>query len=556
MANILLVYEGTCQNAYFSAIMNTNACWKGNSPMEIFSDESLRIECEEDEVYITVLRKGYSLISLEKELLNFPRISITKFMVLKEALELADSGRKLIGALKPLAAVSLSRDLMEAKLRLNCTEAYFNAEFKTIADQIALQLQELGVEHAIEEDVLRSVPVQKEAVIAKGLPPRHGSDAVICYFEQSERKPAIREDGTANYYDMNFIDEVQEGDWLGEKIPAEEGVFGETLTGDPVPPLKGKDKKLLYDKKTVKACEEDGKMVLRALCDGVVTFRGGKVSVGRHLVIEGDAGPETGNIEFDGSITVRGIVKPGYSVNASLDISILGELGISGFKAIISEKGDIFIKGGAFGQGSGMIKAGKNIYIKHSNECSLTAGGDIHIGYYSIGGILKGRNIFADERKGKLIGGLIEAKGRVQAGIIGNRLERKTIIQIEGFDRNTVNEELETLLLAYRKRAAEMEKGKKQLEIFEQYINQLSDKQQKQYEQTLSLFERQMEEIAVLDHQRKILTGLLETKGEGEVSILQVAYPETQLQIKSQSRKLDTSVRGTFYAVRNSMHFE
>lgn len=144
----------------------------------------------------------------------------------------------------------------------------------------------------------------------------------------------------------------------------------------------------------------------------------------------------------------------------------------------------------------------------------------------------------------------------MQAGIIGNRLERKTIIQIEGFDRNIVNEELETLLLAYRKMAAEMEKGKKQLEIFEQYINQLSEKQYKQYEQTLSLFERQMEEIAVLDHQRKILMGLLETKGEGEVSILQVAYPETQLQIKSQSRKLDTSVRGTFYAVRNSMHFE
>ncbi|MGD6841410.1 DUF342 domain-containing protein [Bacillus infantis] len=524
--------------------------------MEIFSNESLRIECEEDQVYITVLKKGYSLKRLEKELFDYPRLSVTKFMVLKEALELADSGRKLIGELKPLAAVSLSRDKMEARLRLNCTEAYFKEEFKDIADQISLQLQELGVERTIEEDVLRNVPVQNEAVIAAGHPPQHGSDAVVCYYEQSERKPAIREDGTANYFDMNFIDEVQEGDWLGEKIPAEEGIYGETLTGEPVPPLKGKDKKLLYDKKTVKECEEDGKTVLRALCDGVVTFQGGRISVGRHLVIEGDAGPETGNIEFDGSITVRGIVKAGYSVNASLDISILGELGVSGFEEIVSKKGDIFIKGGAFGQGSGRISAGKNIYIKHSNECSLTAGGDIHIGYYSIGGILKGRNIFADEKKGKLIGGVIEAKGRVQAGIIGNRLERKTIIQIEGFDRNIVNEELEALLLTYRKKAAEMEKSKKQLEIFEQYINQLSEKQHKQYEQALGLFERQMEEIAVLDHQRKILMSLLETKGEGEVSILQVAYPETQLQIKSQSRKLDTSVRGTFYAVRNNMHFE
>jgi uncharacterized protein len=524
--------------------------------MEIFSNESIKIESEEDEVYITVMKTGYSLKTMEKELFDYPRISITKFLVLKEALELAESERKLVGELKPLAAVSLSKDRMEATVRLNCTEAFLREEFAAVTGQISSQLQGFGVKYAIHEEVLRNIPVQKDAVIARGLPPQHGSDALVCYFEQSERKPAIREDGTANFYDMNFIDEVQEGDWLGEKIPAGNGVFGETLTGDPVPPLKGKDKKLLYDKKTVKVCEEEGKMVLRALCDGVVTFRGGKVSVGRHLVIQGDAGPETGNIEFDGSITVKGIVKPGYSVKASLDISILGELGVSGFEEIASEKGDIFIKGGAFGQGAGRINAGKNIYIKHSNECSLTAGGDIHIGYYSIGGILKGRNIFADERKGKLIGGLIEAKGRVQAGIIGNRLERKTIIQIEGFDRSTVNEELETLLLAYRKRAAEVEKGKKQLEIFEQYINQLSDAQQKQYEQTLSLFERQMEEIAVLDHQRKILMGLLETKGEGEVSILQVAYPETQLQIKSLSRKLDTSVRGTFYAVRNSMHFE
>ena len=47
-----------------------------------------------------------------------------------------------------------------------------------------------------------------------------------------------------------------------------------------------------------------------------------------------------------------------------------------------------------------------------------------------------------DEHQGKLIGGIIEARGKVRAGIIGNRMERKTIINVLGFDRQQLKEEL------------------------------------------------------------------------------------------------------------------
>ena len=69
---------------------------------------------------------------------------------------------------------------------------------------------------------------------------------------------------------MNFIDEVEKDDWLGEKIPPTEGIPGKTVTGEMVPPKPGKDKKLLYDRKTVYESEEDGKIVLRAKHHGVV----------------------------------------------------------------------------------------------------------------------------------------------------------------------------------------------------------------------------------------------------------------------------------------------
>ena len=39
----------------------------------------------------------------------------------------------------------------------------------------------------------------------------------ITYIEIPERRPVIREDGSADYYEMNFVTPVNEGDWLGEK---------------------------------------------------------------------------------------------------------------------------------------------------------------------------------------------------------------------------------------------------------------------------------------------------------------------------------------------------
>ncbi|WP_307270226.1 hypothetical protein [Peribacillus sp. V2I11] len=50
------------------------------------------------------------------------------------------------------------------------------------------------------------------------------------------------------------------------------------------------------------------------------------------------------------------------------------------------------------------------------------------------GEFLKAKNIFTDEKKGKLIGGVIETHGRVRAAVIGNRMERKTLINVKGFN--------------------------------------------------------------------------------------------------------------------------
>lgn len=524
--------------------------------MELIKVEGLKLEEENGFIYITVEKGPYSLKSFEQILQKIPRVAITKFNSLKMALEKADHVRVHIGEYKPFISLTISKDQMSAKIRINCTEQELSENRENIYSKILETLHKNGVKEGIQINALNELIPQKDLIIAVGKEPENGKDAIITYFKPSERRPTIKEDGKANFFDMHFIDEVKKGDWLGEKKPPTNGTPGMTVTGELVLPKGGRDRKILYDPKTVCEFKENESVVLRALNDGVVTFNGGRISVGSHLFVEGDVGVKTGNIKFDGSITINGIILDGYSVKASKDISILGEMGISGAKEVISYFGDIYIKGGVFGKGETLIKANKNIYLKHANDCRVEAGGDIHIGFYSMGSILKGRNIFLDSRSGKLIGGLVEAKGKVVAGIVGNKMEKKTYIHVEGFDRTKVQEELEATLIQYKKGIIHVESLRRQIEVYEGLYEELNDHQKKQYHEALNKLDKELMIIQSLDNQRKALMSLLETKGEGQISIQEIAYPDTMVKIKNIQKKLESKVKGTFFAEQNTMHFE
>lgn len=515
------------------------------------------LEMEEEIIYMTVFQKGFSILKMNPILNEYPQISLDNFKDLKEALIQASGEKIKVGKQKPLLDWNITEDKMTASVKINCSEDYLRSHQSEMVGRILEDLQRQNISEGISMHVLQNeLEVKDSIVVAKGTEPVHGMDAVITYYKRSDRKPAIREDGKADYYDMNFLDEVKKGEWLGEKIPPTDGKMGKSITGDFVLAQKGKNKKLQYDQKTVEAIESNGKIFLRSMIDGVVEFKGGKISVGNHLVIEGDVGIETGNIEFEGSVTIKGTVLDNFSVTATKDISIQSELGISNVKGIHSKTGDVFIKGGIFGKGVSEISAGRNIFVKHANECHLKAGESIHIGYYSLGSFLKAKNIYTDEKKGKLIGGVIEAHGKVRAAVIGNRMERKTIVNVQGFNRMNLKEELNETLLRYKSKVQELELMKEKLEVYEMFVGQLNVSQNYQYEHARNQLERLNNEIFQIDEKRKSLMDTLESKGDGEITIGQMAFPDTRLQIKSMEKKLNDLTKGTFYAENNYLHFD
>jgi uncharacterized protein (DUF342 family) len=533
----------------------------GLKMQQLYKNEYLYIQFAEDKVFIEVFQLGFQIKDFDQVLKHVPRIAITQFTNLKNALESNLNISMEIGVFKPSVEIIVAKDFLEAKVRLNVTDDELEEELQEIKSEIVEALEKQNITEGILEDVLSmGLRAREEVVIARGIYPENGSDAIVTYFALSERKPVIQQDGTTDYYEMNFLDEVKKDEWLGEKIIAGFGTAGRTITGELLPAAQGKDKQMYYDKDTVAAVEEGDKIVLRAKINGAVAIVNGNIMVQEVLIIEGDVGSKTGNIDYDGSVIVRGTINDGFSLHATKDISVLSAFGLGAIDSIISRTGDIYIKGGVFGKEKALIQAALNVYMKHATDCTIQAGADIHIGLYAIGCKLTGNNIFLDINRGRIIGGKIQAKAQVVTAFIGNEAERSTSINIEGFDRAVLRNELDELNEKHQKFVVVMDRLKRDLdafeETFEKIVEERTTNDTEKYEELRGKYAQIRRLMLVIEERQSALTTFLKTKGEGEVKIMRRAYPKTSLLIKDFQKDIEKNTTGVFFVKDKTLFFE
>jgi uncharacterized protein len=501
-----------------------------------------------DDVLIDLKKTGFPLKSFEMLTNQFPRIKITSFPELRKALTDIGNGQK-IGYYLPLIEVLTSSDKMEAEILINMTITEFQSEKHQLLPLIRNIIEEHGIVFGMldltENDLIPGVPFKT----AVGREPEKGHDAQITYIEKPERKPVIHEDGLADYYEMNFVTPINEGDWLGEKIPPTEGIPGKDIFGNSVAALRGNDEKLQYDRKSVVEVEEQGKVVLRALHGGALEFIDSGVSVGRHLVIDGDVGPETGSIKFDGSVAVYGTVLPGYSVNATGDILIEGNEGVTNAKEICSSEGDLYIKGGVFGGDISLIEASGDMFIKHANNCRLYAR-NIHVGLYILGSDVVGETVIVDKRRGKIIGGRIEALFKIECAYAGNTHERTTHLHAKGIDKDLIYLEIQQMAMEIKELQKTAGHLETQLSLIDgQLSGQLSGEQLQAYEKLKKTLQASRDKMFEFD--REIQAGLykIKTAIPPKIEIAQQAYPGVIIQIGSKSCQLQETTKGEFEIV-------
>ncbi|MCX8128912.1 MAG: FapA family protein [Clostridia bacterium] len=518
----------------------------------IFSSEHILITKRQDGFYIESFKSGMSVEQFNKLMSEHNEIRITSFIAIKNALVFAPKPAVKFGEIKERITVDISSDELKAYITLCVMETEIQSDKKALlAKEILKKLGENGVVFGVKHDViLNQLCNNKQILIAEGIPPVNGEDSIIKMYELREPKPEAKEDGNVDHYELNLINKVQAGEWLGERTDPTLGTPGKSVRGDTVMPMPGKKYPILFDKRSVREVYENGVTTLKALFDGAVFYEGERVGVSNHLEITGNVDFKTGNIDFEGFLTVKGSIEDNFSIAADQDVEVLGDYGVGSVREIVSREGSIYIKGGIAGKNKAVIKSQKDIYTKFVSDATIVCEGSVHIGFYCLNSNIVAKEVILDSPKGQIIGGNIEAEIKVVSSIIGSASEKRTVISVKGFDRNFLRDRLEKVISRAEVMKNDLNKCKQEIAIFSG-AQELTREQNSIYEHTKDRFFDLKKDLKHLEDEKKALVNYLKTHGEGEIAILKKAYPATVLEIKKIVKEINVVTTNTSYYVQD-----
>lgn len=508
----------------------------------IYKDEYLGITEKNGEIYVETFKKGYPLGNLASLLAQHTEIELASINTLRRSIMTAPAGPEKIGELKERIKLDVSPDGLTATITFNVPADELSPSFvQKLEQEIMSLLIKKGIVYGVNLGFLRDGLVAgKPYIVANGAAAVNGVDSVIKMYELLESKPEIRDDGKADFFDMRLINHVDPGDWLGERIEAIEGKSGKTVRGEEIKPVKGKTFALNYNRNSVKEVAEGGKTVLYSRLCGAVNYTNGKIGVSNHLEIDGDVGVITGNIKFDGCLTIKGTILDGFSVEATDDIEINSQYGLGNIKGLVSTNGSIYIKGGISTKEKVEIRAAKNIYVKFADNVRIICNETVHIGYYSLNSDICASDVVFDSMNGQVIGGHIRANIHFLVPYCGSDMERRTTIEVKGFNRQSLVSRLDEVFREIGMKKKEQQKIKLQSsEMSGRGISSaaLSDRLYKL-----------REEIKSLEEERKRIAVYLKTKGDGEIAITRRLYPNCSIILGGMHAKAPPDVYAvTFY---------
>lgn len=214
-------------------------------------------------------------------------------------------------------------DGMELKLILHRPGP---GEKRLTENDIWKMLIKKGVTYGVKESYIRRLverPIyEKRFRIAQGERPEAGEDGKVVYHFNKDfsMAPKIDADGKADYKSLDYVKNVNKGDLLCEIIPPTRGKEGRGLDGSIIPGIEGKGADVSAGMNTLLSAD---KKRIYASCEGFPVDEDGVIHVCKYLQLE-NVGATTGNIDFIGSVYVKGDVQSGFKVSATDDIIVDG----------------------------------------------------------------------------------------------------------------------------------------------------------------------------------------------------------------------------------------
>ncbi len=298
-------------------------------------------------------------------------------------------------------------------------------------------------------------------LLAEGVPAVNGSNASFTFLVQETASKQAQEDTHGHidpHHELNQFIVVAAGAALMRRQPATPGVDGYDVCGNVLMAKPGKELNFSSSLSGAGIDPQDPNLLV-ALIKGHPILLPTAVKVDPVLHLQ-EVGLKTGNIDFDGAVSVDGDVAAGMVIRASSDVHVNGLVE----KATIIAGNDIVVTGGIVGGDSAkdskkhtgeehgadagpeqhhhafksFLKAGGSIRAKYINQAEIACERDLVVAEYLMhcmtevhGHVLLGQT----GGKGCLIGGHFHASKGLVANVLGTEHYLKTCVSI-GFSRD------------------------------------------------------------------------------------------------------------------------
>lgn len=389
-----------------------------------------------------------------------------------------------------------------------------------------------GVDEAEIERAFKEKSYQQTYIIAKGLEPENGVDGYLEFHFQQERSlaPKVDEKDKVNFKELDLFETVKSGQLLVTRYLASDGQPGSSVTGTVLKQKPGKEAKLPKGKNVT--INEDSTAIYSNF-NGMVDFINGTVNVSNIYNINADADMKVGNVEFDGSIMVKGNVISGLVLKASGNIVVGGV--VEGAHLIAG--GNVELKRGIQGNDKGRIEAAGSVISTYIERATIIAGQDIRAdviihseleagGYLYVrgkrGNITGGRALIAKEVIANFIGSTSHTQTTIEVGVLPSTLTRIKFINEE---IKRIGKELDKLntLETYLSKGQTTEDPKKADTLNSVILSKKNNTQ---------LLEQYADELNILNDE-------VENSTEGKIHVFNKVHPGVKISIATANYRID-----------------
>ncbi len=402
---------------------------------------------------------------------------------------------------------------------------------KDILSELAYRKVIFGIDEKAIADFLENRRYCTDYLFASGLSPVHGKDAKIEYFFNINKnlQPKRNEDGSVDYKELNTISHVKAGDLLARLIKEDLGTPGRNVYGEEIKPRTVRPLRLEYGNNI--SCNEEHTEIYSDVT-GHVNCINGKVFVSNVFQVPADVDNSVGNIEYNGSVEIKGNVKAGFSVKATGDIIIDGVVE----NAYVEAASQIIVKRGIHGMHKGVLRAGTNVLAKYIENAKVYAGGYIEAEAILNSEVSATGEVRVHGRKGLINGGTIRAGKSIETEYAGTDMGTFTTLEV-GIEPGRKQRYLDL--------SKEVAKRGKELEDLKVIINNYAailkkgenlPKDKLLYVQNLAVeYKRKKEELEPMrDEMRAIHMEMMESD-RSYIAITRTIYPGVSLSISDLS---------------------